>query len=76
LADGYWLVASGAPDITSVVCLFVFVLPPTGRMLQLHQSAGAAQRRDALRLWHQRLQPHLPQLQGEGPGSRHVSGFL
>lgn len=36
-------------------------------MLQLHQSAGAAQRRDAVRLRHQRLQPHLPQLQGETP---------
>lgn len=34
-------------------------------MLQLHQGAGATERRDAVRLRHQRLQPHLPQLQGE-----------
>lgn len=36
----------------------------SGRMLQLYQSSGSPERRDALRLWYQRLQPHLQELQG------------
>lgn len=59
------------PGARSDAGLFLCFSDPTGRVLQLHQSAGAAQRRDALRLRHQRLQPHLPQLQGERAAAGH-----